>query len=155
MVPLKIKRLSSTSRIPIKSGPNEVGYDIYSDENIFIEHGTTVKINTNIALEMANGYVAKIEDRSGLASKGLRTGAGVIDPTFRGNIQIVMHNISNQQDMDGVATLWDKARFGYRVKVGDKIAQLLFYKVEAPEIIEVEELGSSDRGSSGWGSSGI
>lgn len=155
MNPLKIKRLTETSRLPTKAHDVDVGYDLYASEDVFVRHGTTVKIKTGIALEVPKGYVAKIEDRSSLASKGLRTGAGVVDPGYLGEIQVVMHNVSNIDEIECTPTkIWDKEDFGYRIKTGDKIAQLLFYKVEAPEIVEVSELGTSTRGETGFGASG-
>jgi dUTP pyrophosphatase len=155
MIPLKVKRLNENARLPTRAHSVDAGLDLYSIEDLFIEHGTTVKVKTGLVIDVPVGYVAKVEDRSGLASKGLRTGAGVIDPQFFGEINVVIHNLTNVDDMDGVATLWDKAKFGYRIKAGQRIAQLLFYKVESPDIVEVSELGSSHRGESGWGASGL
>lgn len=155
MKQLKVKKLSETSKLPTRAHQEDVGYDLYSDEDKFIEIGSTVKIKTNIALEIPYGHVGKIEDRSGLASRGLRTGAGVIDPNFRGNIEIVMHNFSNTESMYSKDGQWDRAVMGYRVTAGDRVAQLLIYKVELPEIAVVKELESTSRGVKGFGDSGL
>lgn len=156
MIPLKVKRLTTTARIPTKAHQVDAGFDLYSTEDLFIRHGSTVKVKTGIALDVPNGYVAKVEDRSGLASKGLRTGTGIIDPGYFGEISVVLHNLSNIDEIEiAPRKIWDHEDFGYRIKAGDRIAQLLFYKVESPEIVEVAELSSSDRGSSGFGASGV
>lgn len=155
MIPLKIKLLTETARSLTRAHSTDVGFDIYADKDMFIEIGNTAKIPTGIAVAIPDGHVGKIEDRSGLASRGLRTGAGVVDPGYTGELQIVMHNFSNTESMHSKDGLWDRATMGYRVKAGQKIAQLLIYKVELPEMVIVQELETTSRGVKGFGSSGL
>ena len=84
-----------------------------------------------------------------MAAKGLRTGAGVVDSGYTGEVGIVIHNISNVSVKDPI--LW---RSGYTIKKGDKIAQMLIYKVERPSVTVVDSLSRSGRASNGFGSSG-
>ena len=87
------------------------------------------------------GYVGLIWDKSGIASKhGIKTMGGAIDSGYRGEIKIIMHNLSNTS---------------YMIEKNTKIAQMLIQKVEQKDIVEVEELDESDRGSGGFGSTGM
>lgn len=146
----KIKLLDKKAKFPIKATKYSSGYDLYSIENIFIPVGSTVKIRTGISIYFDNNYVLKIEDRSSLALKGLRTGAGVIDPDyFPGEIQIVMHNLNNTSEKY-------KGKSGYWIKEGDRIAQFLIYEVKNYEPIlwgENDTYNKTDR-IGGFGSTG-
>src|SRR5690348_16667299 len=87
----------------------DLGADLYSVEAIEILSGATASIPTGIALELPEGFGAVIQDRSGLAIKGLTTLAGVIDPGFRGEIRVVMSNLSPET---------------FTLNKGERIAQL-------------------------------
>jgi dUTP pyrophosphatase len=92
-------------------------------------------------MEMPDGYYAEIRPRSGLAVKhGIDTLAGVIDSDYRGEVKVVLIN-HHQED--------------FTVSAGDRIAQLVFRKHEAPNIMLVDELGDSVRGAGGFGSTGV
>lgn len=136
-------------KTPTRNNPFDAGLDLYAAEDVFIEAGATKVIKTGISVDVLPGYVGKIEDRSSMAAKGLRTGGGVIDSGYKGEVGVVIHNINNSSEEDPV--LWRK---GYKIKRGDKIAQLLVYKVELLTPIVVNSLGTSSRGSAGFGSSG-
>ena len=144
---LKVKKLNSEALLPTRNKPTDAGLDLYALEDTFIPLGETRTIDTGVAFETPVGFVTKIEDRSSLASKGLRTGAGVIDSGYTGPIKVVIHNLTNK---DGSMNMVR----GYIVHKGDKIAQALVYKVETPMVTEVSELASSDRNEKGFGSSG-
>jgi dUTP pyrophosphatase len=92
-----------------------------------------------------------------MAAKGLRTGAGVIDAGYAGEVGVVLHNLNNKshpQHPKDLDSIWNSVERGYQIKKGDKIAQLLIYKVAIDEPIEVQELWASERGAAGYGSSG-
>lgn len=134
---------------PSRSKSTDAGLDLVAAEDVFIELGSTRIVNTGIAVKVPEGFVGKIEDRSGLASKGLRTGAGVIDPGYNGEVGVVIHNLTSELTRDPVLL-----RPGYQIRRGDRIAQLLLYKVETPEVVVVNATWESERGSNGFGSSG-
>ena len=91
-------------------------------------------------MEIPDGYVGLVWDKSGLASKhGIKTMAGVIDSTYRGEISIVLINLGSED---------------YLVEKNTKIAQILIQKIEQVEIEEVEDLENTERGDRGFGSSG-
>jgi dUTP pyrophosphatase len=134
---------------PTRNKHTDAGLDLYAAEDRFIELGSTAVIKTSISINVPEGYVGKIEDRSGLASKGLRTGAGVVDCGYTGEVGVVLHNLTSQLAADPILF-----RKGYQVRRGDKIAQLLLYRVDTPTVEVVGNLWESERGAAGFGSSG-
>jgi dUTP pyrophosphatase len=134
---------------PTRNKSTDAGLDLYSIEDKFIELGSTAVIRTGISINIPEGMVGKIEDRSSLAAKGLRTGAGVVDAGYNGEVGVVIHNLTSEVTRDPVLL-----RPGYQVRRGDRIAQLLLHKVETPEAIVVNGTWDSPRGSGGFGSTG-
>jgi len=138
---IKIKKLKSEAIIPHYVHEGDAGMDLYSCEDVVIHPGERATICTGIATEFPLGYVALVWDKSGLAAKsGLKTMAGVIDCGYRGEWKIVLFNTSILE---------------YAVKKGEKIAQVLFQKIEVPQVEEVFELADSSRGETGFGASGL
>lgn len=138
---IKIKKLSPEATIPKYAGPNEAGLDLYAQENVILEPHERKLISTGIAMAISSGFVGLIWDRSGLAAKyGLKTMGGVIDSTYRGEIKIILHNLSAER---------------FIVEKGMRIAQMLIQPVEQKELIEVEELDETKRGESSFGSTGL
>ncbi len=138
---IKIKRLTSTAKLPRYAKVSDAGMDIYADETYTLQPGERRGISTGISFELPQGYVALVWDKSGVAFKaGLKTMGGVVDAGYRGEIKIIIHNLSKE---------------AYHIEQGKKIAQILIQKVEQPEIIEATELSESDRGTGGFGSTGL
>lgn len=149
---LAVKLLSESAKLPTRNIETDAGLDIYSDVDLFIPIGETHKVVTNIAVNVPIGYVGKIEDRSSMALKGLRTGAGIIDSGFQGNLSVVLHNFSNKEvSMNGWPSF---GKAGYQIKKGDKIAQILLYRVELWAVKQVTEFPTTKRSDRGFGSSG-
>lgn len=143
---VKVFKLDPEATTPTRNKKTDAGLDLYAVEDMYIGVGETAKIRTGVAIEIPEGYVGRISDRSGMASKGLAVGAGVIDTGYTGDHTVVLHNVTNKSS-------W-KNGYGYEVKKGDKIAQLVVYPIVTPEVELVEELWVSERGNTGWGSSG-
>jgi dUTP pyrophosphatase len=97
-------------------------------------------VPTGIALEFPSEYGALVEDRSGLAVRGITTLAGVIDPGYRGEIKVVLTNL-------GAAPA--------TIAVGDRIAQLRLVQRIQASFEEVAELAEAPRGAAGFGSTGV
>ena len=150
METIKVKRLNETATLPTRNNTSDAGIDLYALEDVFIEKGTTALIRTGIALNVPSGHVGKIEDRSSMAVKGLRTGGGVVDAGYNGEVKIVIHNLTNDSEKD----LFLRVKLGYVIRKGDKVAQLLIHKIETPKVIEVNSLEETQRGTFGFGSSG-
>lgn len=97
-------------------------------------------IPTGVSIELPDGYEAQVRCRSGLASKhGVVAMIGTIDNDYRGEIGVTLINISNEP---------------YRIMPNDKIAQLVLARVEQAEWEQVDELGETERGTKGFGSTG-
>lgn len=138
---LRLKKLSPTATLPKYIHPHDAGMDLYSCETLTIGPGERKLIPTGIAMAIPSGYVGLIWDKSGIATNhGLKTMAGVIDSGYRGEIKILIHNLSNQP---------------YTVQAGEKIAQILIQPIVHNEIIEVSELDDTSRGKGGFGSTGM
>lgn len=140
-IKIKVKRLHPDAILPSYAHPGDAGMDIYSVEDKIIKTGERVLVSTGLAIELPEGYVSLIWDKSGLANNfGLKTMGGVIEHTYRGEYKIVMFNTSKED---------------YFIKKGAKIAQLLVQPIITAEIEQVEELSDSSRGQSGFGSTGL
>jgi dUTP pyrophosphatase len=146
MVSIKVKRLDAGARVPRYAHVGEFGdlaADLCAVVGVTLAAGETRAIATGIALEFPATHGALVEDRSGLAVRGVTTLAGVIDPGYRGEIKVVMTNL-------GTASV--------EIRAGDRIAQLrIVARIEA-EFEVVEELGAAGvegfRGAGGFGSTG-
>ncbi len=120
----------------------DAGFDIQSMENLIIKPKTQVMVSTGLHVAVPLGYVMIIKDRSGMAGKRrIYTHAGVIDAGYRGEVKIV---VSNDGDED------------QEIQIKDKIAQALVVPcvVEALEVGSLEDLGETQRGAGGFGSTG-
>jgi len=136
---LKVKKLSSDALLPTVAHPGEdIGYDLYSAEELTIPARGAAGVHTGIAIEFAPAAGGIVKTRSGLAKKRLMCNAGVIDAGYRGEIIVLMENLGDQP---------------YTIRKGDKIAQLLEHPFLAGEVSE-SELSDAARGARGFGSSG-
>lgn len=139
--PVAVKKLDPTAVIPTKANGYDAGYDLYALENLEIGPVNQKLVKTGISMAIPKGYVGLIWPRSGLAYKhGLDVFAGVIDAGYRGDIGVILYNSKLNQH--------------YKIKKGERIAQILFQKVEGFDLVEVETLDDSQRGEGGFGSSG-
>jgi dUTP pyrophosphatase len=141
-VAIKVKRLDAAAQVPRYAHVGEFGdlaADLYASQAVTLAAGSTLAVPTGIAMEFPSTHGALVEDRSGLAVRGVTTLAGVIDPGYRGEIKVVMTNLGDAP---------------VEIKVGDRIAQLrIVQRIEAV-FAEVEELGEAARGAGGFGSTG-
>lgn len=137
---VSVKRLTKTAILPTRANDHAAGWDLYSDETVFIPAHERKIIKTGIALAFPPGYVALVQDRSGMAAKhGITYMAGVGDADYRGEYHLVLRNTSDQD---------------YEIKQGDRIAQMLFLPLPEVELCELEDLDETSRGDSRFGSTG-
>lgn len=136
---LKVKRASPTTKLPTRAHDTDAGIDLYADidEEINVAPNSMIKIPTGIAFEIPNGYMGLLKDRSSQGVKGNHVYAGVIDSAYRDYIVIVIHSA-----------------YGMKILPGEKIAQILILPVPQMELVEVNELSVTDRGTNGFGSTG-
>ena len=139
-IKIKVKKLHPSAIIPSYAHPGDAGMDIYSVEDVIIKAGERALVATGLSIEFPAGNVALVWDKSGLAAKnGIKTMAGVIEYTYRGEYKIVMFNTSKQD---------------FEIKKGQKIAQLLIQPIMTADVEEVNELSDTARGVGGFGSTG-
>jgi dUTP pyrophosphatase len=139
---IKVLKLHPAAQLPKYAHTGVYGdlaADVYAVEGVAIAAGATVAVPTGIAMEFPSTHGALVEDRSGLAVRGVTTLAGVIDPGYRGELKVVVTNLS-------AVTV--------EVKAGERIAQLrIVQRIEA-QFEEVSELAEAARGAGGFGSTG-
>lgn len=143
---LKIKKIdpSLNNPIPAYLTRNSAGMDLTSASltDIIIEPMTTSLIPTNIIMEIPHGYEGQVRPRSGLALKhniGIINSPGTIDSDYRGEVKILLTNFGKES---------------FKVKFGERIAQLVICKVEQATIEISEELTGTARDSGGFGHTG-
>jgi len=142
---LKVKRLTASAKLPTKAHPSDAGFDIYADISEIIPSGSTRLISTGIAIEIPEGYYGRLKGRSGLTSKTLlRVQEGTIDSNYRGEIKVICDSLDTEL-----------SDVGYMVAKGERIAQLIIQPLPKFEVVEVSDLSNSDRGSNGFGSTGV
>ena len=138
-----IKRLDPELPIPAYSKEGDAGADIVSAIDFTLNPGERKLVPTGMAIAMPIGYVCLVHPRSGLAVKhgvSIVNTPGTVDAGYRGELQVILINTDPK----------DSVTF----KRGDRIAQLVFQKVERAEFEEVSELPESMRGDGGFGSTG-
>lgn len=136
---LPVKRLDPEAVLPKRAHADDAGLDLYSLEDTTLEPGQGKAVRTGIAIALPVGYVGMVADRSSMAKKGVKSAGGVIDAGYRGEIHIVLWNISRE-----VAHL----------KRHERIAQLLILPIATPAVRESADLGETARGAQGFGSTG-
>jgi dUTP pyrophosphatase len=140
---LRIRRLDERARLPTRAYPGDAGLDLYALEGVTLQPGQRAALRTGIAVEIAPGQAGLVLPRSGLAERhglALVNAPGLIDSGYRGEVRVLLLNTDRETPAELVA--------------GDRIAQLMIIAVETPEPVEVAELGGSERGAGGFGSSG-
>lgn len=134
-----IKKTHSEARIPTKAHETDAGFDLYAVGSYILTHGEEAEVKTGIKMHIPEGYAVLIWDKSSVAKRGIVTIGGVIDSGYRGEIIVIMKNLNHNL---------------HHIRTGQKIAQFLLQKVEAPEIIEGEVDDKTDRGEKAFGSTG-
>lgn len=140
---LPVRRLDERARLPTRAHHGDAGLDLYALEDDELEPGARAQLRTGIAVEIPAGYAGLVLPRSGLAARhgiGLVNAPGLIDSGFRGELQVLLLNTD--------------AESAFRVRAGDRIAQLVVVAASAAEAVEVSQLSASERGVGGFGSSG-
>ena len=125
--------------LPTRGTDGAAGYDLYATEDVIINCFQFTLVSTGVSMAIPAGHYGRIAPRSGLAVKhGVMVGAGVIDSDYRGEIKVALATLN------GV----------YEFKKGDRIAQIIIEPVVTPDLVQVDSLDDSERGDSGFGSTG-
>ena len=137
------KRLRPDAELPAYARPGDAGMDLRSVEDAVVPRGGSALVKTGLAMQLPFGYEAQVRPRSGLALKHgvtvLNT-PGTIDSGYRGEVGVILANFG---DAD------------FPVAKGDRIAQLVIAPVTQAEVEETEVIDATDRGTGGFGSTGV
>ena len=143
---MKIRIINRSGHsLPKYETDNSAGMDIkaFINKDIILTQLERAIVTTGLYLSLPNGYEAQVRPRSGLAIKkgiSVLNSPGTIDSDYRGEIGVILINLSNET---------------FKVKNGDRIAQLIIAKHESISWDEAEKLEDSPRGSAGFGSTGL
>ena len=134
--------LEKNEKIPISLYSDSAGYDLYSAETVVVPSRSRKLVNSKIRFEIPKGFYGEIKARSGLSiKKGIVAFNGTIDSGYSGFVYIIVFNFSNED---------------YTIEKGDRIAQIIFHKCYSVIFNVLDKVSSiSDRGNSGFGSSGV
>lgn len=172
MEQVKIKLLNENAVMPTYGSEGAAGFDLYATEDVVIEPGETKKVPLGLAFELPPGYVLYIMPRSGVSLKTkLRqpNSVGVIDSDYRGEVAMMFDNIdlddpANYEFVEDMYVVKDVkgdfhhlADFGgaYIVQKGDRVCQGVIQKLPDISLVQVDELSETERGSGGFGSTGV
>lgn len=146
---VRIKKLNEGAIVPSYSKQGDAGMDLTAI-NISKDNVGNITYHTGLAIEIPEGYVGLLFPRSSICKKQqfLTNGVGVIDSSYRGEIMAKFKPVMGTYDT--ILELFESNEY----QAGDKIVQLIILPYPQIEFEEVEELSSSERGHSGFGSTG-
>ena len=139
---LEVLLVSEPGFEPVYAKPGDAGADLRCYEPLTLRAGARALVRTGVKIAMPDGYVGLVHPRSGLAVKHgitVLNSPGTIDAGYRGEIMVPLLNTSDED---------------FEILKGDRIAQLLFQKIEIARFVSVSTLPESSRGETGFGSSG-
>lgn len=140
---IEVRRLDEGLPLPTYARPGDAGLDLLAAESAELKPGERAAVATGIAVAIPEGLAGFVHPRSGRALKEGLTVAnapGTIDAGYRGEIKVILVNLDPTEPV--------------YIERGEKIAQLVVQRVESAELVEVDELPDSDRGTGGFGSTG-
>ena len=143
---MKLKVINKSKHpLPKYETEGSSGMDLRANlvENLILKPLERVLVPTGLYFEFEKGYEAQVRARSGLALKkglGLPNGIGTIDSDYRGELKVILINMSREDVV---------------IEDGDRIAQVVFMKIETPELVEVEEISDTERSDGGFGHTGL
>lgn len=171
-VPVRVKKLHPDAVIPQYARPGDAGFDLVAVEDVLIRPGESASVPTGLAFEIPPGYEIQIRPRSGISSRTklrISNTPGTIDSGYRGEVKVLFDNIENV-----FVSYYDKAsnevklvngdderinaevpKNTYLIRKGDRIAQGVLAVVPQAIFIETANLSSSERGTGGFGSTGV
>jgi dUTP diphosphatase len=143
VIKLPLTRLDPSIELPSYAREGDAGLDLRAAHDATLEPGSRGLVGTGLAVAIPLGYAGLVLPRSGLAlSQGVTVlnAPGLVDAGYRGELKVLLVNHGDKP---------------VPVRRGDRIAQLVIQRVERAELIEVNELPTSERGAGGFGSTGV
>jgi dUTP pyrophosphatase len=142
MIELPIQKVRPDAVVPARAYAGDAGLDLAATERIELRPGERGVVPTGLAVAIPEGYAGFVQPRSGLASRHgitIVNTPGLVDSGYRGELMVVLHNTDRAEP--------------FVVEAGMRIAQLVVLPIPEVEVIEVEELPATERGTRGFGSS--
>ncbi len=137
---IKVKKLHKDAKLPTHGHPGDAGMDFYCAQDVLFPPGKQERVHTGIAIEIPEGHVGLIWDKSSISfNLGLKVMGGVIDSSYRGEIIMNLLNVSSKEVL---------------MSKDHKIAQMVIQKFEHCDILEVDKLSETVRGEGREGSTG-
>jgi len=147
IIRIRIKKRESAKDLPLPQyiTPGASGMDLYADvdDELILNPGEIKLVSSGISLSLPEGFEGEIRPRSGLALKHgitLVNAPGTIDSDYRGPVNLIMTNLGNSP---------------FKMRRGDRVAQLVIKEVIRAELVEAEELDETVRASGGFGHTGV
>jgi dUTP pyrophosphatase len=138
-----VQRLDDGVPLPLYAMTGDAGADIVTTQDVTLAPGERAVLPTGLAIALPDGYAAFVHPRSGLAARaglGLVNAPGTVDSGYRGEIKVIVINHDTSQPLT--------------LRRGERIAQVVFQRVERATFVEVSELPQSERAEGGHGSTG-
>lgn len=139
---VKFKKINPEAILPAYAHPGDAGLDVYSVDDLTIQPGRRALVKTGLVMELPSDAEAQVRPRSGLALKfgvTVLNSPGTIDAGYRGEVGVILVNHGEEP---------------FQIRKGDRIAQIVIASVVHADIVEVEDVESSERGEGGFGSTG-
>lgn len=140
---LRVQQLTEDAVLPSYAHPGDAGLDLVASEETMLSPGERGSVSTGLAVAVPDGYVGLVHPRSGLAlNQGLTlvNAPGTIDSGYRGELKVLLVNLGQEP---------------VRINKGDRIAQLVVQAVARAEVVAVDDLPATVRGTAGFGSTGV
>ena len=140
---LEILRLDAELPLPTYAHEGDAGLDLLAAEDMLLQPGERAAVPTGLAVAIPEGFAGFVLPRSGRALKeglGVANAPGLIDSGYRGEVKVILVNLDRRSTID--------------VRRGEKIAQLVIQSVEQADVVAVDALSDTARGSGGFGSTG-
>lgn len=138
----RIAYTSLFAKKPTRGSSGAAGYDLYASENRIIPGRQQGMVDTGVVFQLPNDCYGRIAPRSGLAIRGIDVLGGVCDCDFSSSYKVILINHTDEP---------------FNITIGDRIAQVIFERIYTPEfeIVKYEELEKTERGTNGFGSTGM
>ena len=133
-----------TCALPIYAYVGDAGLDLRSAEDVVLAPHERRLISTGLAIAIPDGYAGFVQPRSGMALKqglSMANTPGLVDSHYRGELKVCAINLDDEKPI--------------AITRGDRIAQLVILPVPQVTLLEVDQLDETDRGTGGFGSSGV
>jgi dUTP pyrophosphatase len=136
---LYVKKVTPEAILPTRAHADDAGLDLYAFEDGVIPPGEGLVARTGVAFALPPRSVGLVADRSSMAKRGVKTSGGVIDAGYRGEVHIILRNITTEP---------------VHFTRGERIAQMLILPCLTPAVLETDTLDETTRGTKGFGSTG-